>query len=120
MAFIYTFTSSLDNKVFYVGKAFIDDRIKSHFKAAQSKKVNVSLVAIRIREIQQQGGQVIVDKPYRQVSDHSVFILEKLLIEHYGYEQLVNLPPSDFGRSKGLYPRHWDKLPMWAKYPKGA
>jgi hypothetical protein len=104
MAFIYTLASSLDGLVFYVGKATLDERIQEHIRAARSNRPKISRVAMRIRSIWQKGGKVIVRKPYKRISDMIVYQLEKQVIESYGYEQLVNLPPSQLGRDRGIYP----------------
>jgi hypothetical protein len=87
--YVYTFANSLTGLVFYVGKGQ-DDRIQSHMRTASGRQKKVSRVALAIRLIWQQGGKVIVRKPYNNISDLEALRLEQLLIEHYGYEQLVN------------------------------
>lgn len=94
MAYVYTFTSSLDQKVFYVGKGteglYGKDRIRSHLTEARGSRLKVSRVAQRMREIWQQGGKVIIRKPYNCLSDRKAYELEEQLIEQHGYEHLLN------------------------------
>lgn len=99
MSYVYTFASSLDGLVFYVGQGS-GDRIKSHLWDA--KRENVSRVAQRIREIWQQGGKIIIRKPYNNIDSNEAYCLETQLIEHYGYEQLVNSP---WAKHRHLVPR---------------
>ena len=40
--------------------------------------------------IWRQGGKVIIRKPYNHIPSDKAFCLESQLIQHYGYEQLVN------------------------------
>lgn len=89
MSYVYTFASSLDGNVFYVGKG-CDSRVKSHLWEASGKKQKVSRVAHMIRSIWQQGGKVIIRKPLNNVDDSEAIQREKELIAFYGYEQLVN------------------------------
>jgi hypothetical protein len=87
--YVYTFANSLTGLVFYVGKGQ-DDRIQSHMYEASGSRVKISRVAQAIRSIWQQGGKVIVRKPYNNISDLEALEMEKALITFYGYEQLVN------------------------------
>jgi hypothetical protein len=89
--YVYTFANSLNGLVFYVGKGS-GPRIRSHFWDALSRKEKVSRVALRIREIWQQGGKIIIRQPYKGVSNVEAFNLETELIEQYGYTHLVNDP----------------------------
>src|SRR5437879_5627523 len=89
--YVYTFASSLDGKIFYVGKGqdglYGKGRIRSHLQAACGSRVKIPRAAQRMREIWQQGGKVIIRKPYNYLTDLEANRLEQELIEHYGYEQ---------------------------------
>lgn len=96
--YVYTYASSLDGLVFYVGKGS-GDRIKGHAYEANGKKVNVSRVAQEIRSIWARGGKIIIRKVYDGLWDGEALSLETKLIEQYGYEQLVNDP---YHKHRGL------------------
>lgn len=101
--YVYTYASSLNGLVFYVGKG-CEDRYLHHIKQARMKNTLsdgsiriLSRVSQEVQSVWKQGGKVIIRKPYKDVSDLEALSLERSLIVLYGFEQLVNYP---YGREK--------------------
>src|SRR6266581_1534982 len=94
--YVYTYASSLDGKIFYVGKGK-GDRYLEHVKAARRKDIlyisgykKPTRVVSTIRAIWQQGGKVIIRKPYKDLPEREAIDTEGRLIASYGFGQLVN------------------------------
>ncbi|HYT44292.1 MAG TPA: GIY-YIG nuclease family protein [Methylomirabilota bacterium] len=95
--YVYTYASSLDNEIFYVGKG-CEDRYIQHIREARREDIiwpsgeqkKPTRVVSTIRFIWKQGGKVIIRKPYKNIPDLEALNTEKALILSYGYGQLVN------------------------------
>ena|SRR5258708_31953136 len=95
--YVYTYASSLDGKVFYVGKGS-DERHIQHIREARRKDIQYpngsyrvpTRVASTVRSIWQSGGKIIIRKPYKALSESEALETERSLIAYYGDEQLVN------------------------------
>lgn len=96
--FVYILINSLTDTVFYVGKGRHSTRMSSHEwqarKGVQSYKCRI------IREIWQQGGQVIKQKVAEFADEQDAFIYEWCLITLiYGRENLTNATNGGGGSS---------------------
>lgn len=90
MAYVYVLASSVYG-VFYVGKGS-GDRITTHAYEARGKKEHVTPASQFIRTTWNQGHKVIFRKIADRLSDLQALELETVIIEQYGYTQLVNHP----------------------------
>lgn len=89
--YVNTYTSSLDGKVFYVGKGS-KDRYIQHLKEAIRCPMHPTPVVTAICSISRQGGKVIIRKVAKDMGEVQALRLEQKLIDHYRHQgQLVNI-----------------------------
>ena len=88
--YIYLLISSLDEKVFYVGKGF-GRRMYWHKKKAINKEhYNIHLQR-KILKLIQLGGKIKYEKVFESTNEEEVFNQEVETIKYFGLENLCNL-----------------------------
>src|SRR5258707_4317547 len=88
--YVYTYTSALDGKIFYVGKGR-DGRYLEHIVLARKEDTRYHTpVVLAIQSIWKRGGKVIIRKLYKGLTDEEARDQEKSLIVYYGGKHLVN------------------------------
>ena len=85
---VYTLRSSIDDKVFYVGKG-IKNRFYSHtWNAKNGSKLPVYC---KMRKVWELGGEVIFEKIFEDDNESFIYQREKETIAFYGRDNLMNL-----------------------------
>jgi hypothetical protein len=104
--YIYCLISSLDEKVFYVGKGS-GKRMYSHVRIAKSNGVNRDRnphLYNKISKILLDGGSILYDVVFMSDDENEVYIKEKEFINNIGLENLTNLREGGIGGLIG----EWD------------
>jgi hypothetical protein len=88
--YIYLLISSLDNKVFYVGKGH-GRRMYWHKKHAIIGDHHNKHLQNKILKLISNGGKIIYKKVFESLDEKEVFRQEMLTIQYFGFENLCNL-----------------------------
>lgn len=105
--YVYTLSSSLDNKIFYIGKGHgnrMYDHEKDVYKYFSTKKYPRSYnkkLMYKILKINKLGGHIIYDKIYENTDEDLTYIYEECIIDSMGLEALCNLTRGGKGGRKG-------------------
>jgi hypothetical protein len=97
--YIYCLISSLDDKVFYVGKGS-GKRMYSHVRIAKSNGVNRKSnphLYNKISKILSEGGNILYDVVFKSDDEKEIYEKEKEFINNIGIENLTNLREGGIG-----------------------